>query len=124
MEQTKSIKEREAEIMEEMRAQFGCGNSPVHYFIQYCNGAAHWSTYREGWQISYVNSEQGKPQKCGEDIQATLLGICRKCKESKATELQSAFDKFDKEFKENYKKEIDQTIAFGRTIGITTIRYV
>lgn len=99
--------------------KFGCGTSPTFYFMHYDDGGAHWSMYPWGWDIRYLNLEQGDKTPCGQPI-GRGVGLCKKCRAEKGDEIRKMCHEFERELKANHQARIDEDIAQGRKIRIIT----
>lgn len=100
---------------------FGCSTSPSFYFIHYEDGGAHWSSYAWGWDLRYLNKNDGDPTKCGKEL-GRGVAMCKKCYEEKRDEIRVVCRQFERELKENHQKAIDVDIEKGKKIGIVTFK--
>ena len=96
----------------------------MHYFIHYDDGAAHWSDYKQGWSMDYVNSEKGWNSNCGEEFCGGGIGICMSCYNTKKKVINSLCEEFSAALHPSFSAEIQSIIEKGKSIRVTKIVYV
>ncbi|CAF1363845.1 unnamed protein product [Rotaria sp. Silwood1] len=110
--------ERLARQKQYFSQNFGCSTSPSFYYIHFHDGHSHWMKYQWGWNLSYLNLDDGDPTPCGKCVFG-FTALCERCYRENRDKIQVLCQQFDKEIKENHQETIQDIIQDGRKIKIT-----